>query len=350
MNNSSLFDELDLAIDQLIGGGKTSTEPAIAELLEIADDLSHVPDPAFKMKLREHFLQGSAAVRAAEWRQVPAEAAEESDVLPTLCGKGYGVYPVRPANFAASVALHGILALTIGLGLYLMKTAPQVLGPAHTAVVQVGAYVPPTAPDDGGGGGGGDASKSDASTGARPPFANRQITPPVVIIANQKPHLTADATIVGAPQLEVLKSPMGDPLSALVAPSNGRGIHSGIGQGNRGGDGDGDGPGAGPGSGGGIGGGPFSVGRGVSAPRLIYSPDPPYTDEARKAKHQGTVGLWAVVGVDGRPRDLVISSSLGMGLDESALSTVRTWRFEPGTKDGRSVPVWMYVEVNFRLF
>jgi len=39
-----------------------------------------------------------------------------------------------------------------------------------------------------------------------------------------------------------------------------------------------------------------------------------------------------------------------MGLDQSALETVRTWRFEPGTKDGQPVPVWMYIEVNFRLY
>ncbi|MBZ5520976.1 MAG: energy transducer TonB [Acidobacteriia bacterium] len=357
MNNSTLFDDLDLAIDQLITNPDAShaaQEPAIADLLEIADDLRHVPDPAFKMKLKEQFMQGSAAgnaVHAAEWQRASQEPATAAEILPTLSGCGYGAYPVRPANFAASVALHGALALAISLGLFLMKSSPQVLTPAHPAIIQVSAYVSPEGPSKSrGGGSGGDASKTDASMGARPPFSNRQITPPVVVIANQKPHLTAEPTIVGIPQPEVLKTQTGDPLSALVAPSNGRGIHSGIGSGSRSGDGDGEGPGGGPGSGGGIGGGPFSVGRGVSAPRLIYSPDPPYTDEARKAKYQGTVGLWAVVGVDGKPRDLVVSSSLGMGLDQSALEAVRTWRFEPGMKDGKPVPVWMYIEVNFRLF
>ena len=61
------------------------------------------------------------------------------------------------------------------------------------------------------------------------------------------------------------------------------------------------------------------------------------------------VWLWAVIGVDGRPRDLWISRSAGLGLDENSLETVRTWRFEPGTKNGRPVPVRMYIEVNFHL-
>jgi periplasmic protein TonB len=42
--------------------------------------------------------------------------------------------------------------------------------------------------------------------------------------------------------------------------------------------------------------------------------------------------------------------SLGMGLDEKALETVRTWRFEPGQKDGLPVAVQVHVEVIFHLY
>lgn len=84
-------------------------------------------------------------------------------------------------------------------------------------------------------------------------------------------------------------------------------------------------------------------------PRTLYAPDPEYSDEARKAKFQGTVLLWLVVGRDGRPRDVRIVRSVGMGLDEKALA-VRTWRFDPGHKDGQPVATQIHVEVSFRLY
>jgi len=143
---------------------------------------------------------------------------------------------------------------------------------------------------------------------------------------------------------------MGDPLSVLAAPSNGTGARAGIGSGDGGGVGSGKDTGTGPGWGGNFGDGAYRPGRGVSAPKVIYSPDPQYSEEARKAKYQGTVTLWAVIGPDGIPKALRVDRSLGMGLDEEALKAVRTWRFEPGTKDGHPVPVQINVEVSFHLY
>jgi TonB family protein len=57
-----------------------------------------------------------------------------------------------------------------------------------------------------------------------------------------------------------------------------------------------------------------------------------------------------VVAADGRPRDIRVARSLGMGLDEKALEAVRTWRFEPARKDGHPVAVQISVEVIFRLY
>jgi protein TonB len=56
-----------------------------------------------------------------------------------------------------------------------------------------------------------------------------------------------------------------------------------------GGVGAGHGAGVGPGSGGGIGGGVFKVGGGISAPQPVSTPDPEYTEEARRAKSQGNL-------------------------------------------------------------
>jgi periplasmic protein TonB len=85
-------------------------------------------------------------------------------------------------------------------------------------------------------------------------------------------------------------------------------------------------------------------------PRVIYSPDPEFSEEARKAKFQGTVVLWLIVGPDGRTREIRVYRSLGMGLDEKAIEAIREWRFEPGRKDGIPVAVQVNVEVSFRLY
>jgi TonB family protein len=88
----------------------------------------------------------------------------------------------------------------------------------------------------------------------------------------------------------------------------------------------------------------------VSAPRVIYSPDPEYSEEARKAKYQGTVILWVVVGPDGRVHDVRVARSLGLGLDEKAMEAVKNWKFEPSRKDGQAVAVGVNIEVNFHLY
>jgi TonB family protein len=82
----------------------------------------------------------------------------------------------------------------------------------------------------------------------------------------------------------------------------------------------------------------------------VYAPDPDYSDAARKAKYQGSVMLWLVVGADGRPHNLRVARSLGMGLDEKALAAVREWRFQPATLDRQPVAVEINVEVSFRLY
>ena len=56
-----------------------------------------------------------------------------------------------------------------------------------------------------------------------------------------------------------------------------------------------------------------------------------------------------VVDERGIARDIRVIRALGLGLDEKAIEAVQKWRFRPGVKDGRPVPVTAQVEVNFRL-
>lgn len=94
---------------------------------------------------------------------------------------------------------------------------------------------------------------------------------------------------------------------------------------------------------------PYRVGGGVKAPHVTYAPDPPYSDVAREANLQGVVVLWTVVGPDARAHDVRLVRPLGMGLDEAAVATVESWKFEPATKDEQPVAVYINIEFNFRL-
>lgn len=283
--------------------------------------------------------------------QVPG--ASQPVILPTLFGEGYGTYKAHAGPFIFSYLANILIAaLLVWSGRWVFEHRREVRNQVVSLVTDISPYVlPPSTKPAGGGGGGGDRDKLQASKGSPPKFAREQFTPPMVVVRNPDPKLAVPPTVVGPPQI-VLPSlgQMGDPLGVVGPPSSGTGSGGGIGSGRGGGVGSGTGPGVGPGEGGGIGGGLYRVGGGVSAPRAIFAPDPEYSEEARKAKFQGTVVLWMVIGPDGRPRDLRILRSVGMGLDEKAIEAVRSWRFEPARKDGRPVAVQINVEVSFRLY
>ena len=93
----------------------------------------------------------------------------------------------------------------------------------------------------------------------------------------------------------------------------------------------------------------YHVGGGVSAPVLIHSVTPEFSEEARRAHYGGICLLSVVVDMNGLPQNPRVVRPLGMGLDDEALKTVRQFRFKPAMKDGKTpVPVMITVEVNFR--
>jgi periplasmic protein TonB len=180
-----------------------------------------------------------------------------------------------------------------------------------------------------------------------------QLAPPAAVIRNPDPKLAVEPTVIVPPDIKVAMNNMpnlGDPKSSAVIPSNGTGSLSGIGPGTGGGVGPGNGRGVGPGDEAGMGGGAYRPGKGVTPPRVIYQTDPEFSEEARKAKYQGTCVLGLVVDANGHPTQIRVLSALGMGLDEKAIESVKNWKFEPGKKDGHDVAVEIAVEVDFHLY
>jgi TonB family protein len=357
MSNVSMYEELDEAIEQMLSAPEAALiqcESNVGELAELASDLRYLPRENFKTRLRlelEWEAAGRTVSAAAQQGHAPKPVAN-TQILSSLFGKTWAGYPVRRMSFALSVALHGVMVLLMSAGFWMVKSFGPHIDHEPNVATRLEPYVVPIGfhPSYGGGSGGA-AEKMPASRGVAPRAAREQLTPPIVMQNNMQPRLAAEATVLAPPDLTFPRTrELGDPLSDLARASNGAGVSGGIG-GNYGtGVGGEGGAGRGPGSGGGCCGGLYSVGSGVSMPRAIYSPEPEFSEEARKTKHQGEVILLATIGADGRPRNLTVVRSLGMGLDEKAVETVRTWRFDPAKKDGRPVAVQMNIIVNFNLF
>jgi len=95
----------------------------------------------------------------------------------------------------------------------------------------------------------------------------------------------------------------------------------------------------------------FTTKDGVTLPVPVRSVKPGYTAAAMDAHVEGTVGLELVVLADGKVSDVMVTQSLDkeFGLDDRAIATIKKWEFEPGTKDGKAVPVRVEIEMSFRL-
>ena len=82
---------------------------------------------------------------------------------------------------------------------------------------------------------------------------------------------------------------------------------------------------------------------------MLWKVEPEYSEEARKARFQGSVMIAMEVDAEGRPRNIRIARSLGLGLDERAIEAVSKWKFKPGMWNGRPVAAAVHIEVSFRL-
>jgi TonB family protein len=281
----------------------------------------------------------------------PLEVTSQPVAVKDIWGQSAG--NERTAGMT-SMLIHGaVIALLVILGTN--ETVQEVAKDAvHLVAPDLAPYQPKTPAQKqtmGGGGGGGNLSPIDASKGRLPKIA-KQFVPPSAVVLNEQPKLVMEPSIEVQPNAalpQVSLNQLGNPLGIGSIPSNGPGSGAGIGSGKGGGVGSGTGSGFGPGTGGGTGGGAYRIGGGVSAPAVLAKVEPEYSEEARKAKYQGTVVLYIEVDESGKPKNLRVLRPLGLGLDEKAIEAVSRWKFRPGLKDGKPVTVAATVEVNFRL-
>ena len=193
------------------------------------------------------------------------------------------------------------------------------------------------------GGGGGQRGPTPVTKGTPPKFAEVQIVPPKAppMVA---PKIAMEPTIEVQKDVKMASSlpQIGVANSPIVGMSMGNGSGSGLGSGH--------GSGLGVGSGGNTGGGLRKIGGGVSAPVLLFSVEPEFSEEARKAKVAGNVLVNIWVDEKGNPSHVRVVKGVGMGLDEKAVAAVKQYRFKPALEGGKPVMVEMNVEVTFQIF
>ena len=224
-----------------------------------------------------------------------------------------------------------------------------------------------------GGGGGGDLSKLSPSQGRIP--SPSVIPAPIPTTYARLPQSLPAAGIDIDPVLwKNMPFPdYGDPRSKSVTPSNGPGEGGGVGTGKGQGIGEGENNGFGPGRKGNIGGGDNSKGccgesgsRGGNPngdlertfrqsevevrARVLFKPEPQYTEEARRNQITGTVILSVIFSRAGQVTSIRAVQTLCCGLTEKAIAAARQIRFVPATRGGQTVSTYMQLEYNFNLY
>jgi hypothetical protein len=107
--------------------------------------------------------------------------------------------------------------------------------------------------------------------------------------------------------------------------------------------------------------GKYHVGDGVTSPKIIYTVEPEFSEKLRKKKIAASCVVGLTVDTDGNPKDVhVVSSIPGLEdkklraavieLQDSCTKPVKQYRFEPGTFQGKPVPVEIKVEINFQIY
>ena len=190
--------------------------------------------------------------------------------------------------------------------------------------------------------GGGTQDDTPATRGRPPLVAQRKFLLPLRPTVAEPQLVVEPALDIDVPvQYANINLPQfGSPFAPPGPPSGGGGTR-GVG-------GDGHGPGVGPGSGPSFSADPGGSGP-LTGPTVLYKLEPEFSEEARRAKVQGTIVVEVVIGTDGKAHNIRVMNSLGLGLDEKAIEAVSQWRFHPAMRSGKAFATGATIYVNFRL-
>lgn len=235
---------------------------------------------------------------------------------------------------ACSLGLHVLLALLLLVASRSIRAPLEPVTPVHATAVLLFRPRKAVEPRSGGG----NQTALPTRHGSPPPSARRTFIPPT---SSLHPALALPITIAFDIPIDNTSAIIGDPLSHLI--EGGLGMHGHNAIGDRGCCGGvGDSPSGPPGLG-------VQRGPGVTPPQLLYKVEPEFSEEARKAKHQGVVVLTIEVDPNGAVRNVRVRQSLGLGLDEKAIEAVSRWHFRPGILNGKAVTTEATIQVNFQL-
>lgn len=275
----------------------------------------------------------------------PKQPVMAGEPVPEIWSKNEQFTRVQALSLAFHVVVLALIIAPFLPGLFNPATTKANNSPLATDVT-VTPYLKMAPAVKKAGGGGGARDLTPASRGRAPKFATQQIAVPISHPV-EHPKIAMTPTLLGNPALQppnINADAWGDPLSHVLGDSMGNGKGTGIGNGNGGGLGNGFENGTG-------GGYPTAGTGGYGTPSCLYCPNAQFSDEAVKAKYQGTVLVSAVIGADGRVIDAKVVKSLGLGLDENAVAAVKTWRFKPALgPDGKPTTVRQTIEVVFHLY
>ena len=86
----------------------------------------------------------------------------------------------------------------------------------------------------------------------------------------------------------------------------------------------------------------------MKPPKATKSPDPDYPQIPSDAEPNGVVVMLVGINNKGRVELVHVLRSSNDAFQNSAVSTVKTWKFTPAKKDGKPVPVQVTVEMRFQ--
>ena len=86
----------------------------------------------------------------------------------------------------------------------------------------------------------------------------------------------------------------------------------------------------------------------MKPPKATHSPDPAYPDVPAYTEPNGVVVMLVGIDTNGHVGLVHVLRSSNDAFQNSAVSTVKTWKFSPAKKAGKPVPVQVTVEMKFQ--